>query len=127
MEGPNVTALRDMRNIGAVVAAELAAAGIPDAEALRAAGSVGAAIRLRDSGFDVCKSKLGGLEGAIRDITWHLIPADERAELWERLQELTDCGYRRRRPRAGVIGESSTSARRSVPPRAAAPRPPRPS
>ena len=112
-----MTALGDMRNIGKVVAVELAAAGIPDGEALRAAGSVGAAIRLRDSGFDVCKSKLGGLEGAIRDITWHLIPADERAELWERLQEL----------RAVVIGDGSIPARRSVPPRAAAPRPPRPS
>ena len=92
-----MTALRDMRNIGTVVAAELAAAGISDDEALRAAGSVGAAIRLRDSGFDVCKSKLGSLEGAIRDIAWNLIPVDERAALWERLQELTDRGYRRPR------------------------------
>ncbi len=78
-----------MRNIGDVVATELEAAGIADGEALRAAGSIGAAIRLRDSGFDVCKSKLGGLEGAIRDITWHRIPAVERAALWSVLVELT--------------------------------------
>ena len=35
-----MTALRDMRNIGDVVAAELEAAGIADGEALRAAGSM---------------------------------------------------------------------------------------
>ncbi len=88
MDGQTVTALRDMHNIGDVVAAELAAAGIADGEALREAGSVGAAIRLRDAGFDVCKSKLGGLEGAIRGIKWHSIPAAERAALWRELEEL---------------------------------------
>ena len=84
-----MTALREMRNIGEVVATELETAGITDGEALRAAGSIGAAIRLRDSGFDVCKSKLGGLEGAIRDITWHRLPAVERAALWSELEKLT--------------------------------------
>jgi len=95
-----VTALLDMLNIGDVVASELAAAGIPDGEALRAAGSVGAAIRLRDSGYDVCKSKLGGLEGAIRGIKWHLVPADQRAALWRELEELTDRGSGQARPRS---------------------------
>ena len=83
-----MTALRDMRNIGAVVAAELEAAGIADGEALRAAGALGAAIRLRDSGFDVCRSKLSSLEGAIRDITWHIIPKEEREALWRELEAL---------------------------------------
>jgi DNA transformation protein and related proteins len=81
-----VTALRGMRNIGDVVAAELEAAGLPDGEALRAAGSVGAALRLRAAGFDVCRSKLGGLEGAIRGIKWHFVPKDERDALWRELE-----------------------------------------
>jgi DNA transformation protein len=78
-----------MCNIGEIVAAELEAVGIPDGEALRVTGSVGAAIRLQDSGYDVCKSKLGGLEGAIRGLTWHFIPTEERAVLWREFEELT--------------------------------------
>ena len=81
-----MTALREMSNIGSVVAAELEAAGISDGESLKAAGAVGAAIRLRAAGFDVCRSKLGGLEGAIRGIKWNLIPTGERAALWEELE-----------------------------------------
>lgn len=84
-----MTALRDMRNIGEVCAAELEAAGIRSGEALAAAGSVGAALRLRAAGFDVCRSKLAGLEGAIRDIKWNLVPAAEREELWRRLERDT--------------------------------------
>lgn len=78
--------LRGLHNIGEVCASELEAAGIPDAEALRAAGAVGAAIRLRASGFDVCRSKLSGLEGAIRDIKWNLVPREEREALWRELE-----------------------------------------
>ena len=80
-------ALRDMRNIGEVCAHELEAAGIRDGEALRSAGSVGAAIRLRSAGFDVCRSKLAGLEGAIRDVKWNLLPAPEREALWRQLED----------------------------------------
>lgn len=80
-----MTKLRDMRNIGPVVAAELEAAGIRDGETLRAAGSVRAAQMLRAAGFDVCRSKLAGLEGAIRDITWHLVPSADREALWREL------------------------------------------
>jgi TfoX C-terminal domain len=81
-----MTALRDMWNIGEVVAAELESSGIPDGEALLAAGSVGAAIRLRASGFDVCRSKLSGLEGAIRGMKWNLIPRPEREGRWKELE-----------------------------------------
>jgi hypothetical protein len=84
-----VIPLRGMRNIGEVCASELEAAGIPDGETLLAAGSLGAALRLKDAGYDVCRSKLAGLEGAIRDIKWNLVPAEDRAELWRRLQELS--------------------------------------
>jgi hypothetical protein len=84
-----MTALRDMRNIGDVVARELESSGIADGEALLAAGSVGAAICLRTAGFDVCKSKLAGLEGAVRDVKWNFVPAEDRAKLWRELEEAT--------------------------------------
>ena len=87
-----MTDLREMRNIGEAVAAELEAAGIADGEALIAAGAVGAALRLASAGFDVCRSKLGGLEGAIRGIRWNLIPKDDREGLWRELE-----GYRSKR------------------------------
>lgn len=81
-----MSGLRDLKNIGAVVAAELEDAGIGDAEALKDAGAVGAALRLRAAGHDVCRSKLSGLEGAIRDLKWNLIPPEERRALWTRLE-----------------------------------------
>jgi hypothetical protein len=84
-----MTDLRALRNIGDVTAAELEAAGIADGETLRAAGSVGAAQRLRAAGFDVCGSKLGGLEGAIRDVKWTLVPKKEREELWREFEAFT--------------------------------------
>jgi len=78
-----------MRNIGSVVAQELEAAGIPDAESLKAIGVLGAAIRLRTAGFDVCRSKLAGLAGAIQDIKWNLVPQDDRKKLWAELEART--------------------------------------
>jgi hypothetical protein len=86
MEESTMTQLRDMRNIGKVVAAELENAGIPDGEALLAVGSVGAALRLRAAGFDVCRSKLSGLEGAICGIAWNLVPKEKRDGLWRELE-----------------------------------------
>jgi hypothetical protein len=84
-----MTLLRDMRNIGAVTAMELEASGVADGETLRALGSVGAAFRLRQAGFEVCRSKLAGFEGAIRDVKWNLVPRDEREALWRRLEEMS--------------------------------------
>jgi hypothetical protein len=82
--------LRSMRNIGEVVAAELEAAGIRNGEALARAGAVGAAIRLKAAGFDVCRSKLSGLEGALRDLRWNLIPSAERAALWSEFSSFAE-------------------------------------
>jgi DNA transformation protein and related proteins len=80
----------ELPNIGPVVAAELLAAGIATADELLALGSVGAGAALRAAGFDVCSSKLGGLEGAIRGVRWHDIPAVERAALRRELDAATD-------------------------------------
>jgi DNA transformation protein and related proteins len=84
-----VTDLRELRNIGSVVARELEASGLADAESLLRAGSVEAALRLRRAGFDVCRSKLGGLEGAVRGIAWHLISPEERQGLWDSFVSLS--------------------------------------
>ena len=85
-----MTNLRTLTNIGTIVASELKAAGVPDAETLKAVGSVEAALRLRRAGFDVCRSKLSGLEGAVRGIRWNLIPEDERKKIWKELEESSD-------------------------------------
>jgi DNA transformation protein len=73
--------LNDLPNLGKVVVAQLERAGIDSPEELRRLGSVNAAVRLTAAGVDVCSSKLAALEGAIRGIRWHAIPAEERASL----------------------------------------------
>ena len=78
--------LTDLPNLGKVVAEQLRRAGIDTPEKLRKLGSVGAALRLVESGTDVCSSKLSALEGAIRGVRWHSIPAVERAELRRRFE-----------------------------------------
>jgi len=67
------------------VIAQLARVGITTPAQLKRAGSVGAAVKLAGAGVDVCSSKLSALEGAIRGVRWHSIPAEERAELRKRL------------------------------------------
>jgi len=84
-----MTDLRSLPNIGSVVASELEASGIPDADTLKELGSVGAAVRLRSAGYDVCRSKLSGLEGAVRGIRWNLIAPAERKARWDELSALT--------------------------------------
>jgi DNA transformation protein and related proteins len=79
--------LSDLPNLGPTVIAELARVGITTPAQLKRAGSVGAAVKLVQAGIDVCTSKLSGLEGAIRGVRWHSIPADERAELRRRFEE----------------------------------------
>ena len=80
-----MTSLRDLPNLGGVVITQLARVGITTPAQLKRAGSVGAAVKLAHAGVDVCSSKLSALEGAIRGVRWHSIPAEERAELRKRL------------------------------------------
>jgi DNA transformation protein len=81
--------LVDLPNLGKVAAAQLKKAGVGTPSRLRQLGSVGAAVKLTEAGFDVCSSKLSALEGAIRGVRWHSIPADERAELLRRFRART--------------------------------------
>ena len=78
--------LTDLPNIGAVLAERLEDAGIETAADLKTLGSVEAVLRVC-AGMDAdapCANMLYALEGAIRGVRWHGIPADERAELWRR-------------------------------------------
>ena len=81
--------LEDMPNIGAQMAKWLKAAGIPSPEALRALGSIEAAIRVGPHRPDgkACKSALSALEGAIRGVRWHTIRPSERDALWREFQK----------------------------------------
>ena len=76
--------LTDLPNIGPTVARLLAAAGIRTPAQLRRLGAAEAARRIRAirPGDPPCRSLLAGLEGAIRGVRWHAIPAGERARLW---------------------------------------------
>jgi DNA transformation protein len=72
-----------------VAVAQLERAGITTPEKLRKLGSVRAALRLTGVGVPVCASKLYALEGAIRGVRWHAIPAGERAALRKQFEGLT--------------------------------------
>jgi DNA transformation protein len=74
--------LVELPNIGDTLAAELRQAGITSPTKLRRAGSVRAALTLREAGAAICSSKLFALEGAIRGVRWHAIPPEERSALW---------------------------------------------
>jgi len=76
--------LRGLPNIGAETAGLLIAAGIRSAEELRQVGAVAAAARIGAIRPDdpPCRSRLAGLEGAIRGVRWHTIPQEEREALW---------------------------------------------
>jgi len=78
--------LTDLPNLGKTVVGELERAGVRTPGELRRAGSVGAALKLTQVGVSVCASKLCALEGAIRGVRWHSIPADEREALVKRFE-----------------------------------------
>ena len=86
MKAMLVARLTDLPNLGKVATAQLGLAGIDTPDELRRIGSVAAAVRLVELGIDVCSSKLASLEGAIRGVRWHSIPAEERATLRERFE-----------------------------------------
>ena len=76
--------LVDLPNLGPDTVRRLAAAGIRTPGELRRRGAVAAALRIRAARPDdpPCRSMLAGLEGAIRGIRWHALPAAERERLW---------------------------------------------
>lgn len=76
-------------NIGKVLAAQLAEAGIPTAEALREAGSQNAWLAIRAIDPSACYNRLCALEGAIRGVRWHDLPPEVKAELKDFYNRMT--------------------------------------
>lgn len=83
------SSLADLPNIGKEVARLLEVAGIRTPAELKRRGAVAAALRIRDIRPDdsPCRSMLSGLEGAIRGVRWHSIPAGERERLWAKYEQ----------------------------------------
>lgn len=80
--------MNERPNIGEALAQELALAAIRSAEELDQLGSLDAALRIEQSGRDVCANKLYALEGAIRRVRWHDIPVNERRALWAQYTQM---------------------------------------
>lgn len=78
--------LTDLPNIGPVLAAKLREFGITSRDELARVGSVGAMLRIWRGSRIVRFNMLYALEGAIRGVRWHSIPADERARLRDELE-----------------------------------------
>lgn len=72
--------LSDLPNIGKKLELLLEDAGVETPADLERLGAVEVCLRLKLAG-EACYSKLYALEGAIRGIRWHDIPAEERKEL----------------------------------------------
>ncbi len=85
-----VRELRDLPNIGPVLADTLRRVGIETPADLTAAGSVEVLLRIHRTIPDdkACVHKLYALEGAIRGVRSNDIPQGERAKLWRRFQAL---------------------------------------
>ncbi len=79
--------LEALPNIGSALAGRLHTAGIIDADTLRRFGSVAALLKIGAAGHPGCYNMLFALEGAIRGIRWHDIPANERSWLKEQLDD----------------------------------------
>mgnify|MGYP000860161874 FL=1 len=79
-----VPRLEDLPNVGPTVARLLAEAGIRTPGELRRCGAVAAALRVGAVRPDdpPCRSMLAGLEGAIRGVRGHALPAAARERLW---------------------------------------------
>jgi DNA transformation protein len=69
-----VKTLRELPNIGRILAGALEGAGISSAEELKKAGSVEALFMINGAVLDAgCLNKLYALEGAIRNVRWHFL------------------------------------------------------
>ena len=79
------TGLTDLPNIGPETARWLAAAGLCTPRALKRAGAVAAALRIRRLRPEdpPCRSLLAGLQGAIQGVRWHDLPKAQREAVWQ--------------------------------------------
>ncbi|MCO7126946.1 TfoX/Sxy family protein [Sporolactobacillus shoreicorticis] len=76
-----MTELSGLPNLGPVLIKELYRIHISTAEELRAAGSERAYLAIKEIDPSACLCKLYALDGAIRGIRWHSLPANRKKEL----------------------------------------------
>ncbi len=75
--------LSDLPNIGKELEKQLQRADIETVEQLRAVGSREAWLRIKAFDPSACYNRLCALEGALRNVRWHNLPDDVKAELKE--------------------------------------------
>lgn len=75
--------LTDMPNIGKTMEEQLNRAGIETPEQLIETGSKQAWLLIQAFDPSACYNRLCGLEGAVRGIRWHDLPAEVKADLKE--------------------------------------------
>ena len=74
--------LEELPNFGAVMVQKLKEAGIETPEQLGARGAKQAWRQIRAlADPDICLSALQALEGAVRGVRWHDLPAEAKQEL----------------------------------------------
>jgi DNA transformation protein len=73
--------LTKLPNIGAILAGDLMAAGIADAQTFKKMGAKKAFLALKMDDPGACFNKLCALEGAIEGIRWHHLTPEKKAEL----------------------------------------------
>jgi DNA transformation protein len=78
-----------LRNIGPKSAAWLRQVGLRSEEDLRAAGAVGAFLKVRRAGFKPSLNLLYSLEGALVGSHWQEIPEARRLQLLQELEQAT--------------------------------------
>ncbi len=83
-----MNSLRDMPNIGEVLAAELESAGIGTPAELVKAGSAVALFRIRGVSGRGCMNMLYALEGAIKNTRWHNLTREEKDKVKQEFEAL---------------------------------------
>lgn len=83
-------AVRDLPNIGAVLAKELENAGIKTHADLKKHGSAGALYIIKGISGKGCCNMLYALEGAIKQIRWHNLTVDEKNNAKQNFQKLIE-------------------------------------
>ena len=73
--------LTQLPNIGKILAEDLLAAGIANAQTLKDMGAKNAFLALKMDDPGACFNKLCALEGAVEGIRWHHLTPDKKAEL----------------------------------------------
>jgi DNA transformation protein len=76
-----MTELSSLPNLGPVLIKELHRIHISTAEELRAMGSERSYLAIKGNDPSACLCKLYALDGAVREIRWHALPADRKKEL----------------------------------------------